>query len=43
MTNKCKVQMIRDSLYNVEKILKRGGRIKRKKKGEERREHVKEP
>ena len=43
VTNKCKVQMIRDSLYNVEKLPKRGGRRKREKKGEERREHVKEP
>ena len=43
VTNKCKVQMIRDSLYNVEKLPKRGGRRKREKKWEERREHVKEP
>ena len=43
VTNKCKVQMIRDGLQNVEKLPKRGGRRKREKKGEERREHVKEP
>ena len=43
VTNKCKVQMIRDSLYNVRKLPQESEGEKRKKRRGRDREHVKEP